>query len=55
MNEKLEFTAPQPPPGFHGQAHAGLPVITACACAYSAPVVFLGATIWARRRRARPT
>ena len=51
MNWKLQFTPPQPPPGFQGQAHAGLPVITACVCACSAPAIFLGATVWARHRQ----
>jgi hypothetical protein len=51
MNWKLRFTPPQPPPGFHVQAHAGLPVISACVCACVAPAVFLAAAVWRSARK----
>ena len=51
MNWKLRFTPPQPPPGFQGQAHAGLPVISACVCAGIAPVVFLVTVVWRSARK----
>lgn len=49
MSWRLRFTPPPTPPGAP-PAHAGLPVITVCACACAAPLVFLAA-VWKTHRR----